>query len=389
MFARLQPILLAGITVRMLAEMATRAGFAVVSLDYFGDADLRGNCPGISLLRDHNISYTPDALVDAANGLDAPSVVYTASLENHPNQVARLAQKRKLLGNAPETLIRVRDTRQLAAALRSAGFCYPQTVWPGDEVTPEIAGQWLWKPTRSGGGHGVRVWHGEPVAKEGILQEWLPGMVGSATFVANGLEGILVGVTEQLVGKEAFGASGFRYCGNLMPPRLPHDELLLLMKEVGAIVNHLTAEFGLRGLNGLDFIWHEGRAWTIELNPRPPAPAELMEWVYDLRLFAAHVQAFTGQLPSFDLEQAMRDAPAAGKAILFAPEDIILSDTRSWFEQGIRDIPFPGERIRRGNPVCTVLTKAETPERCQHQLERRVDELNMTLLGVGFIPAQI
>lgn len=389
MFARLQPILLAGITVRMLAELATKAGFAVVSLDYFGDADLRANCPGISLLRDHNISYTPDALVDAANGLDAPSVVYSASLENHPNQVARLAQKRKLLGNTPETLIRVRDTRQLAAALQSAGFCYPQTVWPGDEVILEIVGQWLWKPKRSGGGHGVRLWHGEPLAKEGILQERLPGMVASATFLANGLEGILVGVTEQLVGKEAFGASGFRYCGNLMPPRLPHDELLLLMKEVGNIVNHLTAEFGLRGLNGLDFIWHEGRVWTIELNPRPPAPAELMELAYDLRLFAAHVQAFTGQLPSFDLEQAMRDAPAAGKAILFATEDIILGDTRSWFEQGIRDIPYPGEFIRRGNPVCTVLTKAETPERCQHQLEQRVDELNMIFLGAGFIPAQI
>jgi hypothetical protein len=373
----------------MLAELATRAGFAVVALDYFGDSDLRGNCPGISLLRDHKISYTPEALVRAADGLDAPSVVYSASLENHPNQVARLAQKRKLLGNAPETLVRVRDSRQLAAALRSAGFCYPHTVWPGDEIVPEITGQWLWKPMRSGGGHGVRVWHGEPLAKEGILQKRLPGMVCSATFVGNGLEGILVGVTEQLIGEEAFGASGFRYCGNLMPPRLPHDELLMLLREVRSIVNYITAEFGLHGLNGLDFIWHEGRVWTIELNPRPPAPAELMEWAYDLRLFSAHVQAFTGQLPSFDLEQAMRDAPAAGKAILFATEDIILGDTRSWFEQDIRDIPFPGEHIRRGNPVCTVLTEADTPERCQHQLERRVDELKMILLGVGFIPAQI
>jgi predicted ATP-grasp superfamily ATP-dependent carboligase len=389
LFARVQPILLAGITARMLAELAKRAGYAVVSLDYFGDADLRRLCPGISLLRDHNISYTPDALVNAANGLDAPSVVYSASLENHPDHVARLAQDRELLGNSPETLIRVRDPRQLATALRSAGFCYPRTVWPEEEIKPEIGEGWLWKPIRSGGGHGIRVWHGELLAKEAVLQERLEGMVGSATFVANGLEATLVGVTEQLIGKEAFGASGFRYCGNIMPPRLPLGELLQLVKEVRAIVNHLTAEFGLHGLNGLDFIWHEGRVWTVELNPRPPAPAELMEWAYDLRLFAAHVQAFRGQLPSFDLEQAMSDAPAAGKAILFAAEDITLDDTRSWFEQDIRDIPFPGERIRRGNPVCTVLTMAETPELCEQKLERRVDELNMTLLGAGFIPVQI
>lgn len=383
-FARVQPILLAGITVRMLAELAKRAGYAVLSLDYFGDADLRSLCPGISLLRDHNISYTPDALVNAANGLDAPFVVYSASLENHPNHVARLAQKRTLLGNAPETLFRVRDSRQLAAALQSAGFCFPQTVWPGDETRPDISGpdisgRWLWKPIRSGGGHGIRDWHGEPLAKEGILQERLTGMVGSATFVANGLEGLLVGLTKQLIGKEVFGANEFRYCGNVMPPPLPQEELLILLQEVRTIVNHLTAEFGLRGLNGLDFIWHEGRVWTIELNPRPTASIELMDWAYDLRLFAAHVQAFTGQLPSFDLEQAMRDAPAAGKAILFAAEDITLGDTGSWFERGIRDIPYPGEHIRRGNPVCTVLAMAASPELCEQKLEQRVAELKTWL----------
>ena len=102
-----------------------------------------------------------------------------------------------------------------------------------------------------------------------------------------------------------------------------------------------------------------------------------MEWVYDLRLFAAHVQAFTGQLPSFDLEQAIIDAPAAGKAILFAAEDSTLGDTGSWFEQDIRDIPYPGDRIRQGNPVCTVLAKAASPELCEQKLEKQAAELKM------------
>ena len=160
---------------------------------------------------------------------------------------------------------------------------------------------------------------------------------------------------------------------------MPQEELPILLSEVRAIVNHLTAEFGLLGLNGLDFIWHEGHVWTIELNPRPTAPAELMERVYDLRLFAAHVQAFTGQLPSFDLEQSMKDAPAAGKAILFSTEDIILGDTSSWHERDLRDIPYPGEPIRQGNPVCTVLAEAASPELCEQKLEQRVAELKTWL----------
>ena len=374
-----QPILLAGITVRMLAEMAARAGYSVVSLDYFGDADLRRLCPGISLLRDRNMGYTPEILANTAGEIDAPSVVYGASLENHPHHVARLARNRTLLGNTPQTLQRVRDPWQMAATLGSAGFCFPQTKRPSSDLEPDPAKEWLWKPLHSGGGHAVQPWSGQSPAREGILQEWLAGLVGSAAFVANGQEGIVVGITRQLIGNERFGASGFRYCGNILPPSLPRDEMLSLLAEVRAIVNLMTVEFGLIGLNGLDFIWHEGRVCTIEINPRPTAPLELMEQAYDLNLFSAHVQAFSGQLPSFDLESAMQDAPAAGKAILFAEKDITIGHTSDWFEQSMRDIPYPGEQIKQGNPVCTVLTMAASPEHCQQKLEERVAELKALL----------
>lgn len=383
------PILLIGITVRMLAELATRAGYSVVSLDYFGDSDLRRLCPGISLLRDRNMGYTPEILVNMAGELEALSVVYGASLENHPHHVARLAQNRTLLGNSPQTLEQVRDPRRLAAALRSAGFSFPQTILPGVEPLPDPGKTWLWKPLRSGGGHSIRAWSGQSIAQEGagILQEWLDGMPGSAAFVANGRQAIVVGITRQLIGDKRFGAGGFRYCGNILPPPLPRDELRSLIAQVRAIANLLTVEFGLMGLNGLDFIWQksspqaeaspggEGRVWSIEVNPRPTAPLELMERVYGINLFAAHVRAFSGQLPAFDLLSAIEDAPAAGKAILFAEKDIIVGDTTDWFERGIRDIPYPGEHIKQGKPVCTVLVTAASPERCEQKLEQHAAEI--------------
>ncbi len=404
MDVRAQPILLTGITVRMLAELAAHAGYTVVSLDYFGDADLRRLCPGISLLRDRTMGYSPELLVHNASGLDARHVVYSASLENHAQQVARLAEKRTLLGNTPQTLNKVRDIQELAAALTGADFCFPRTKAVGENAVPmqcdglierdvSIAGdeKWLWKPLRSGGGHGVQVWNGQAVSKEGVLQEKLDGMVGSAAFVANGKEAVVVGLTKQFVGKELFGASGFRYCGNIMPPPLPGNEQQTMLAEVRAIANLLTAEFNLQGLNGLDFIWHkalpggDGRVWTLEVNPRPTAALELMETAYDLRLFDAHVQAFSGQrLPSFDLESALR-APSAGsgqaaaKAILFAEKDFTVGDTSFWFEHGIRDIPYPGDHIKKGNPICTVLATAATPERCEEKLAQKVAEIKTWL----------
>jgi predicted ATP-grasp superfamily ATP-dependent carboligase len=148
---------------------------------------------------------------------------------------------------------------------------------------------------------------------------------------------------------------------------------------VRAIVSYLTETFGLRGLNGLDFIWHARRAWTIEVNPRPSASLELLDLAYGLRVFDAHVRSFSGQLPDFELEPALVSGAAAGKAIVYAPGEVRVGDTSDWASQGIRDIPHPGEWIKRRHPVCTLLATATTPADCFHQLQARAAELKTWL----------
>lgn len=370
------PILLVGVTVRMLAQLAVRAGYAVTALDHFGDADLRATCPGRSLLRDEGLPYSATALVEVAGAMAAPAVVYTANLENFPAEVARLAQGRDLLGNRPETLAQVRDPARLAAALRAGGFNFPPTFAADPGLTLDPRRRWLWKPVAGGGGHGVRVWRrSRPSPTEGVFQEYLPGLVGSAAFVADGRRAVLLGLTEQLIGQRAFGASGFTYCGNLAPPRLPPAELAALLPEVEAIVSHLTESFGLQGLNGLDFVWQDGHTWTLEVNPRPSASLELFDLAYGLRVFDLHIRSFNSHLPDFDLAAALTNGTAAGKTIVYAPRDITVGDTSEWASQGICDIPHSGEFIKQGNPVCTLLAAADTPAACLRQLHRQAAEL--------------
>jgi predicted ATP-grasp superfamily ATP-dependent carboligase len=367
--AKSDQILLAGISVRMLAELALRAGYRVMALDYFGDSDLQALCPNKSLLRDYETAYTPAALVDAAGELTAPYVVYSASLENHPDQIARLQQDRQLWGNSPETLQRVRQPALLAEALRQISYPFPQTIFSEQAVVPAEGRRWLCKPLKSGGGHAIRRWTGEPLADKAILQEQLAGLAGSAVFVANGRQAILLGITEQLVGESAFGATGFRYCGNLLPPRLETTQRHELARQLREIISHLTAEFKLRGLNGLDFIWHNGRIWTLEVNPRPPASLELIDTAYEIRVFEAHVHSFEGKLPDFELETVISGQVAAGKAILYATQDVTVGDTRHWLACGIRDIPHVDEQIQQPHPICTIITTSATPAGCLEILE--------------------
>ena len=369
------PILLVGFSARMLAELAVKAGYQVLALDYFGDTDLQQRCPSLSLKHDFNVEYSATALVDASKKLAGSAVVYGAGLENHPAAVERLAQKRQLLGNSQETLRQVRNPFRLAAALKAGGFAFPETLSVAQAPDNHSSRRWLWKPLRGGGGVGVKPWSGTPPPQPGIVQELLPGLVGSAAFVANGRQAVLLGVTEQLAERQTFGATGFKYCGNLVPPRLRTTQLAALVAELHALTNHLTKIFALRGINGLDFVWHQERVWMIEINPRFTASLELIDTSYGLRIFDLHVRAFAGQLPDFSLTQALTRSSAAGKAILYAPDDVTMGDTGHWSSRGIKDIPHSGELVRQGHPVCTILTTGATPTDCLQQLRLRADEL--------------
>ena len=132
-----QPILLTGFTARMLAELAVRAGYSVLALDYFGDSDLQALCPSVSLLRDFaGKAYNPAALAEAATALDAPAVVYNASFENHPALVAQLAN-----GFAPLSLLG-EATLSMPSSLPSLMALEPSAVCTAPQLAVmELFGQ--------------------------------------------------------------------------------------------------------------------------------------------------------------------------------------------------------------------------------------------------------
>ena len=174
---------------------------------------------------------TLTALVDAAVQMPARGVVYGASFENHPALVARLAERHALLGNGPQTLRAVRDPQRLASALRDAGLRYPRTFAAAPD---DRSGRWLRKPLRGGGGTRVRAWRGGALPAGAVVQERIDGVACSAAAVGDGVDAVVLGLTEQLVGRRSFGVRGYRWCGNVVPPRLPVGERDALLGQARA-----------------------------------------------------------------------------------------------------------------------------------------------------------
>jgi predicted ATP-grasp superfamily ATP-dependent carboligase len=148
------------------------------------------------------------------------------------------------------------------------------------------------------------------------------------------------------------------------------------MEQARAICSCLAAAFALRGLFGVDLMWDGEHAWTVEVNPRPTASLEAVAAAQQVNVFDAHLHACAGELQRVEPDCSR----AAGKAVLFATEDVTVGDSESWLERGVRDVPHPGERIFAGHPICTVVTTAATPQDALAGLEEQAAQLR-GLLG--------
>jgi predicted ATP-grasp superfamily ATP-dependent carboligase len=222
-------VLIAGISTRAAAESAARAGFQVTAIDAFGDLDQHPAVRSLSMPRDYGLKPTAAAVARAARAIECDAVAYLSPFENHPRALATLASGRTLLGNAPEVLRRVRDPVELARALQRRGFRVPRVRTneshapngpngPNDPNDPNDSNErWLLKPFASGGGHRIRHWRPTlQIPRRYYLQEFIEGTAGSVVFMSGAGQSVPLGITRQIIGDAAFGASGFRYCGSIL-----------------------------------------------------------------------------------------------------------------------------------------------------------------------------
>jgi hypothetical protein len=285
--------------------------------------------------------------------------------------VAALARGRELLGNPPEVLRRVRDWRLLGPVLAGEGLPVPRVLFPGEEAAADRGVRWLSKPEAGAGSAGIRFWDGSPLPRGRILQEFLPGVSGSFTFLAARGRALPVGTTEQLLGLGAFTDRPFGWCGNLAPFEVPpgtSSEPEEVLRRIGEV---LAGAFGLRGLNGIDFVLsgREGRLlpFPVEVNPRPSASLEILEARLGRSLFGEHLEACRGRLPRGPL---VPTGPVRGKTIVIARRRRIAPNTDAWYGRGWRDIPQEGDVLPRGRPVCTVLGEGRSRSECLEALRR-------------------
>lgn len=365
-------LLIVGASGRAAAASAIRAGFEPFVIDLFADADTKRLCP---VLRCPFDDY-PHGFIELAKQAPPGPWMYTGGLENHPDVVDAISEIRPLWGNPPAVLNQFRDPFRLSELLSVKGLNHPLPLSAGTELPNDR--RWVRKPIRGSAGIGIRFTNPHDVPETGdshFFQAFVPGRAMSLLLATFAPGSQLLGYTAQLVGTRWLHAQPFHYAGTIGPvPTTGLD-----MQDV-----HLSAfRFGdrtnLRGLGNIDFI-HDGE-WShvIEVNPRYPASAEVIELATGVRTLDWHRKGFFRHL-----EPPAPTPPTriVGKGVYYAARPIPFPMSGPWDESLARctdvwrqpefaDIPEPGTLIEPGQPVFTLFAGAASEAECIHQLKAK------------------
>lgn len=355
---RREPLLLAGSSVRYLAQSAAAAGIPVVGIDTFADLDMRLAC------RQFHRAASTGALVQAVqeSGVDdATSWSYAAGFECDPAALERLVRRRRnLLGNDPGVLQLLADARRFFTLLGELDIAHPRVL----HERPRDTGGWLHKAGARFGGLGVRfAKDASPFDGPSHYQEFLNGPQCSLLFAADGCDIVVIGFNRLMARYPAAG--DFRFAGAVSG----YEPSEAQAQRMTLAAQRLTRALGLRGVNGLDFVVHNGVPKLLELNARPPATLELYEPMFHEGGLGCHLEACRGRLP-----ELLPRAAVAGLRIVYARRAIGLGtvDWPAWAS----DRPPAGQEVAADAPLCTVHAQGSDLEAVTAQLRERVDAVH-------------
>jgi predicted ATP-grasp superfamily ATP-dependent carboligase len=380
----LRTVLVVGVNTRPVVKSAGALGLQVLAVDRFRDLDL---CALATSVLPPPLSSPGERLnwrelcSRALEEHEVDAVLYTSGVEHHPSLLRELERRGLLRGNPADRVERTR--RELFSVASRLGIPFPPTE---EARSPEEAAERgeelgypvVLKPLMGGGGRRVLLARSRREAEEGfrlassrgrvLVQRYLRGRNASASLLCGRGEATCLTVNEQLIGDSSLGAPGpFYYCGGVVP---------LEGRGVGRIAEYaeaLGSELGLVGSNGLDFVISEEGPAVVEVNPRFQGTLEQVEAVLGINLVEEHLRWCGGGGGRYGEPRGV-----AVKLVLYARRELRAPDLRRF--PGAVDLPWKGQRIGRGQPVCSLLEFAPRREEAVEGARREAERI-LKLLG--------
>jgi uncharacterized protein len=335
-----------GVSARMLAVSAKRAGFDPIAIDLFADQDTRAvaRCIPLPALEERAVLH---AVASVVAEIGRTYLVYGGGIDTHPDWVERIADLADLAGNPPQTLRMMHEPASFFGLLDSLSIPYPETRFSH----PQDPDAWLCKIPFTEGGSGVLPGRTRADLRGGYYQKKIEGPSMSVLFLADRREANIVGFNTQWSAAPP-APSPYLFSGIMNSADLSVQQ----RKQIAVYVTRLVKSASLVGLNSLDFLMERGECRVLELNPRPGTSVSLYDDLFPFGLVAEHIRAFQG----CRVAGPHREFPGIrGLEIVYAERPCRIVEDVAWPEWTV-DRPMPGTRVPTHAPICTVTGRAAT-----------------------------
>lgn len=388
-FLQRPPMLVIGASARAAARSANQAGFPVHAIDLFGDTDLRDLADTHATV--DSLAW-PDCRAAVSHVLERlppdplPLCLPSGGMEHQVETLTQLSRRTHFLGPDPQRIALLRSPWILASWARACELHAPELR--EEPNLPDQPWKWLLKDSSRSGGLGIipgRRWRDRhrvtgasdlvrPPAPDGQLelragQYWqrrVSGYDASVVGLACKHQVQWLGATRQWSGNRRLGAPPFLYSGSFGPIALPDD----LWPRLTRLAEHAISEAGLQGPFGIDLRIDGPRCWILELNPRYPAGAEVLERASGVSL----CQRWQQHMAGVDLASPWPPRQVSrtwAKAILYAsargPRRVsaggmkrLISHLRKIAIE-VADVPPTGSLVPQRSPIFTLLASFPSP----------------------------
>ena len=361
-------LIIAAISSRAYVQAAVDAGYSVVAIDAFCDFDTQKIAQKVLQVKLENSQFVADDFCAALNALglsNALGLCIGAGFEASSKLLHYLSKQTLLITNSINTTLQVKNPLRFFAFCDAANMRYPVTQL----TRPVNTISWLQKQIGGSGGAHIKAVLPLKLAQHAAIyyQKLQTGTPYSCLFLADTKYAQVIGFNEQWCSASTEGNSfsPYRFGG-----AVSHAELDDNIKNcIIDFINKATLHFGLRGINSCDFLLHENSVYMLEINPRLSASLQLYQ-AKTGNLFAAHVQACTGELkvwPTIEKKSRAMHIIYANKTAHMPPN----IDWPDW----VSDIPQPNSEIPAGAPICTVLACARTAKLAKQKVLQRAASL--------------
>ena len=364
-----EPVLIAAVAGRALAQSARRAGFVPLVVDGFGDQDVREAAAHYVALPGtvaHGFEAGPlvnalDDLCEKARG-NPIGLVLGSGFEDKTKLMATLDQRYRLIGCTADAVARGKDPDALFSLCDKLGIAHPET----SRIPPKNGVGWLSKLI--GGAGGAHILDCEPVAQaapDRYFQRRIENAVPISVMAVVSADGIALEMSRQWTAPSA--QKPYRYGGAAI---IEYSDSGTEQAMADA-ASQLAGELGLRGIVSFDFVVTADGPFLIEVNPRPGATLDLFD-DHKGNLFRAHVEACrTKDLWQQRLKPAL---PFRAAAILYADKGALTVARVKWPEWAA-DRPVLETQIAIEQPIATVFADGETTRAAQQLCAERLSSL--------------